>query len=422
MEFTAPSQTPYTRAVRRTIIFGAGASAPFYEPELLTPRLSEHLRRTDMWEAILDRYNALDRGSRIDVDDVLSLILRIAAVNPRMNFEDFIGLLDKICGYNLGYGAQRPALHDLLHYYNAKPTLSATSWADVPFLARHLLTEHLIGAKRSAAYDSLLAHQTKLLRGLADAGELNIYSLNYDEPVPNSTDTLPFITGFETGNFDPASFFSASNVVAYPHGHARFRLTAKGMHYDSDVMRATCDRFDLLLSATMDEPVTTVPHAFAPDFDTFITTGRTKEHSFDHNPFAAYYQRLAIDLPRSDELFIIGYSFGDPHINRFLTNYLLDPRHRVMLITLHKSPIDLLERFKGQEPPAATLRALGFDRIALDPANDGRAKHQGDVDHLNIDEYGTLERAIAMDKRGYGTFLHDQEPALAALANVRMTP
>ena len=57
-----------------------------------------------------------------------------------------------------------------------------------------------------------------------------------------------------------------------------------------------------------------------PDYNHFITTGRTKDSHFYNQPYSTYYTRLAEDLDGADIIFIIGYSFGDEHINQLLSS------------------------------------------------------------------------------------------------------
>lgn len=409
--------------MHRTMIVGAGASAPFYDPPLLTTSITAHLTAMRPWEEIINRYNNLPRSDyEIRHEDVIPLILRIIAVNHRMNFEELIELLDKISGYNVAGSFQHHALHDLLRFYNARPTISNTIWTDVPYLARQLIAEYLLSARAGSEYNDLLAAQTEFLKCLVQGADtLSIYSLNYDEPLPQSVEALGIPNGFLPGGlFHPASFFDAPTVTAYPHGHARFCWTADGMRYYQDVKAATRERFDRLNFPSRDETLTTIDHRFAPDFDTFLTTGRTKEHAFDHDPYAAYYQRLAIDLRRSDELYVLGYSFGDPHINRFTRSHLVDPNHRVLIVDLDGERIDLVERYLHHDRPTLGLRALGYDHIAID-TND-RCTYQDEVDQLNDNGYGTLYPRVILDKRGYATFLRDRNPVLGELATVSTTP
>ncbi len=120
----------------------------------------------------------------------------------------------------------------------------------------------------------------------------------------------------------------AKKVMYFPHGHLKFQFVNNGkVSFWQDSKVADEKRLDSPYS------VFNTHGGFAYNFNTFISTGQTKDDGFNHMPYSAYYQRFAVDIFRSDSLYIIGYSFGDDHINRMLYSFLkLSDRNKIYIV------------------------------------------------------------------------------------------
>ena len=151
----------------------------------------------------------------------------------------------------------------------------------------------------------------------------SIATLNYDSVAFDILQKSPTIdTGFSKkgsrypphSKFDFETFNEHKYVLYWPHGNARlvFSDTNREVYlFDSEVNA---------FNKRMQDPNTSIMsdgnNKF--DFNSFITTGISKDSSLSHPFFATYYSRLAVDLTTSDIIIAIGYSFNDPHIDRFL--------------------------------------------------------------------------------------------------------
>lgn len=89
-----------------------------------------------------------------------------------------------------------------------------------------------------------------------------------------------------------------------------------------------------------------LPGKFAYNYNTFLSTGQTKDDGLNHLPYAIYYQRLAIDLFKSDTVYIIGYSFGDEHINRLLRSFLqLNFQNKIIIVDYYPDTITMMDEY-----------------------------------------------------------------------------
>lgn len=84
---------------------------------------------------------------------------------------------------------------------------------------------------------------------------------------------------------------------------------------------------------TIGSTLLVLPGRFSYNWNTFLSTGQTKDEGLNHLPYAVYYQRLSIDLAKSDTVYVVGYSFGDDHINRLLRSFIkLNLNNKVYIV------------------------------------------------------------------------------------------
>ena len=346
-----------------TVIFGAGASVPFFSPTLNTKYLTDQVHNRSNWERVIAELRAR-RSSDYDmitVDDVMLILYFLAEQHPEYTFEQVCEMLDKFCSYNCDT-RQTTYFSSLIHLFAAlkecMPVHPYHAWTDVPFLYRQIIAETILDLEenhRAAEYKTLIQRQTDFLQYLVDTdkdGSVNLASFNYDECLISSAEVLGFETGFEKPteggdgtSLNVKSFFSKKKVIYFPHGHIRYLMRGdEEMHYYTDAKAANAIRYDGVYPSDKDSIITILPAPFSLNFNTFITSGQAKEDSLNTSPYAYFYQRMAIDILGSDRLIIIGNSLGDEHINRLLFSFgQVKETNKIYVVDHHPDPIDLTQ-------------------------------------------------------------------------------
>ena len=116
-----------------------------------------------------------------------------------------------------------------------------------------------------------------------------------------------------------------------------------------------------------------------------------------------------------DEIVLIGYSFGDNHLNRLFLNFLgIKSSNTVRIVTYHPDPIDMIQdgTTEGSFIHSA-LQAASINNIPLKTPN-GDYKYSRQVEEINRVGYGALAPRLHMYKKGYDQFL--EEFAVVSLA------
>ena len=340
-----------------TILFGAGASFPFYKNHLSTQYLTQQVMLEDNWRKMLDIYNQynVDGYDIPEIDSVLSLLK--SPVCSCLNFEQLAEIVDKIL--SLGYDAipcnnvfNRIAAYLKMHY----PHCSQSQY--IPFMFREIIANAILYSERSERvddYDYLQKLQQDFLRKISDNDEkISVVSLNYDDCIPTSIDQLEcFEYCFDNNQdsyknmLDIKKFFSEDKVIYFPHGHLRFIFNDKeNVSYEANIQIAEDKRWKGIHNqGTL--VITKTP--FCYDFNTFITTGMTKDNALNNMPYAIYYQRLASDFLSSELLILVGYSFNDPHFNRLLKSFLhKNETNKVLIVTKYSEQITLTDEYKDE--------------------------------------------------------------------------
>ena len=334
---------------KTVIIFGAGASIPFFCPPITTDALTCAVQEKTKWKSLLERYIAAmgNEDCVVNWDPILCLIQRARNIKKNLNFEQLIELIDKHSSYaigdsvlvNSGIGIQSKRQHDLLKFFKVDwPLGDGQYWDMVPFLFRQMIAEAIEkwdSLFRSPDYYNLLTKQSEFLSGQLQQGNLSVYTFNYDDVLPQTVpvEKIPLETGFVCDRFNSVKFLQAPSVLAFPHGHARWTQDDCGIRSFSSISAANSWRLDHLSDSGFEKTTCRVDAHGAYDFNTFLTTGQDKEPSFSRNPYCAYYQRLAHDLLYANAVIVAGYSFRDPHIDRLLLNFLdLRPKDNKVLV------------------------------------------------------------------------------------------
>ena len=322
-----------------TIILGAGASIEFVKhPRLTSDTIMKRLIRKVYWHALSNHHPEI----KPDVEQIIQLINKVKYEND--NFENLIDVIDKICtlsnprkysdsllirSVNYISGGRLTKLHD--HPYRI----------NIPFYIRELIAgivnEFNYGLGKNESSQKLIALQREFIRLLLNkCDNVSVHSLNYDDCILTSLEPLGFSTGFDdSGYFQKSEYQSSNKVISYLHGTPHFVPKFKYFSGNSAIVRYYKNSKEALKERwrlSTKHPGLYTDGVVHPDYNHFITTGRTKDIHFYNQPYASYYTRLAEDLDSADIIFIIGYSFGDEHINQLLSSIRWDNYPKSIII------------------------------------------------------------------------------------------
>lgn len=300
--------------------------------------------------------------------------------------------------------------------------LRSSSWDDIPFLFRQMIAEAILDLQvnyQSPDYNTLLFNQRTFIESISKSSyDISLISLNYDETLANSIEGLGFDTCFgesqlpgQFNEIDINKFFNCNKVVYYPHGHVRFRFTDQlNIEYYRNGGSANSRRWEGLDSAMPGANMPITKGKFAYNFNSFITTGQTKDDILNYLPYSVYYQRMAIDLFRSDILFIIGYSFGDEHINRFLKSYLKSGQNKkVIIVDYYDKPITMIDEYQDSGNIILKINNVFGPEWRVFVNSDGQkvAWNEKEIVNLNNSGFGQIFDKVYFYKKGYTQFLKD---------------
>lgn len=322
-----------------TIILGAGASIEFVKhPRLTSDTIMKRLISKEYWHALSNQHPEI----KPDVEQIIQLINKVKYEND--NFENLIDVIDKICtlsnprkysdsllirSVNYISGGRLTKLHD--HPYRI----------NIPFYIRELIAgivnEFNYGLGKNESSQKLIALQREFIRLLLNkCDNVSVHSLNYDDCILTSLEPLGFSTGFDdSGYFQKSEYQSSNKVISYLHGTPHFVPKFKYFSGNSAIVRYYKNSKEALKERwrlSTKHPGLYTDGVVHPDYNHFITTGRTKDIHFYNQPYASYYTRLAEDLDSADIIFIIGYSFGDEHINQLLSSIRWDNYPKSIII------------------------------------------------------------------------------------------
>jgi len=403
---------------RKIIFLGAGASIPFYNPRLSTKYITDAIKDKDKWSEIVSRYTSLMGPSNIiQVDAVVETIESICKLFPNVNFEQIIEFLDKLTSYSFDPTSDTTTFHILLRFFKVHyPSIGFHTWDNVPFLVRQLISEVILDLQtnhKSSDYDTYIQLFQDFLKNVSKDSELNIVTLNYDDTIYQATHGLGFKDGFINGRFDFKEYIGANKVLSFPHGHIRFTLDGEGILYNPNSLEASYLRLKNIASHSREKTEYLISSSFAYNFNTFIATGQQKDSTFDINPYAAYFQKFAHDGLVSDTVYIIGYSFSDPHFNRMLLNFLsIKQTNKIIIVDYLDRDIDLMNEMSDGSGMIDTdnfiyrLWRYLKDTSPLSFSGD-KYEFQSGVDNLNSTGFGEIFERIFLYKKGFDSFLQE---------------
>lgn len=412
----------------KTFLFAAGASVPFFEsPTLNTSYLTEKVKDINEWQRVIDKYVSI-KGQNVVIAPpqfVVDVINKIISYAPDAKFEQIAEVLDKISSYSMDsipsnrmMNLVQCVLMDIMRNPHKWPGIGMQ---EIPFLFREIIAEAILELEsnhKSGDYTQLLEKQKAFIAYAAKDEEASIISTNYDNCVPDSLHGLGFETCFKPVDsrhlmqIDIHSFMNAPRVVYYPHGHLRFHFTDNdNVTYWHDSIMANNERWDGLASTSIGSTLTVTPGKFAYNFNTFITTGQTKDDSFNHLPYAIYYQRMACDIAKSDTVYIIGYSFSDDHFNRLMKSFLkLKDTNKLVIVDYYPDAIGMVDEYMDQNNIISKIcQVFGTEwSVIYDSARQNKLPfNQSEVQKLNKEGFGEIFKNVYFYKKGYYDFLNE---------------
>ena len=412
----------------KTFIFGAGASIPFFKPTLDTAYLTDKVCCRAEWERMYALYSKYDGKNHqlVDIAIILQIIKEIKQAVPTVNFEQIAEIIDKISSWGFDKIPQHNMLNLLIYVLNTSFRPQNTNpfgieWQDVPFLFRQIIAEAILDMEtnhKAEGFESLISKQRNFIDAVCKSDEdISVISLNYDECLLDSLKGLGFEKGFRPKDdynygmqMDIKIFLEAKRVVYFPHGHLRFMFTDNdNVSYFSDSTTANRWRWENIDGALKGTTTTALPGKFASNYNTFISTGQTKDDGLNHLPYSVYYQRLAVDLYKSDTVYIIGYSFGDEHINRLLRSFInRDNENKVIVVDCYANLIDMTDT---SEYSNSTLHKIHYYLgtywyLTYSQAKGMMAANPQDIDNINMRGFGLLFPQVYYYKWGYESFLN----------------
>jgi hypothetical protein len=396
------------------LILGAGASIPFYNPRLSTSHLSTVISEQNRWSNIVTRYTNIMGANvnMVNVQTVLQTLNRIIQAHPQYNFEQIIEIYDKISSFNFDPLPNSKILHDILLLYGATaPIVANHVWDCVPFLFRQIMAEEIANLHilhKVPTYNNLTQLHTNFVSSISNGQSLNIFTLNYDEIILDAIQNLNFTTGFDNqGRFNVNTFLLSPKTISFPHGHSRFSFDDDGILFHINSQTANAHRLNNIGAINRTQTRYLTDSSYSYSFNTFISTGQQKEPTFDVNPYATYYQKFASDCLRANKIYVIGYSFSDPHFNRMLLNFLrISPSNKIVIVDYLPNQISIVAEFMNQGSLIQKIfNQLGVTSIPM---------HRNAVDYLYLQEEQNLNNngfaeiypQIILYKNGYDNFLN----------------
>lgn len=414
-----------------TILFGAGASIPFFDEPLTTTYITKQILAIANWEKVLKKLTKAnnDGYDLIDISEVEPVLCYLSRLDKErsfnLNFEDIAEVLDKLSSYGLDAVPQHNLLNTILSFFEPAITISA-KWKHIPFLLREIIANTIIDMHKGhcvSNYHKMISLQNDFIgRIQGEDNCISLVSLNYDDIVPTSVDTLNEISCHFTDStkrhkntINIKDFFKSKTVAYFPHGNLRFVFTDElNVSYFEDIDQAEKERWNGLFNRGT---TNVVSGSFSYDFNTFITTGKTKDNAFNNMPYSIYYQRLATDFLNSSKIFIIGYSFGDVHLNRLLRSFLYaNNENKVYVIDKYASAVTMIDEYEDNSNIITKIQDVFKPDWYIIFNNERSQKlphNQQEVDKINQEGYGEIFDRIIFYKKGYDRFLNEFDRVLS---------
>ena len=362
----------------------------------------------------------------LDSSTIMLVIESICKLQPTANFEQIAEVIDKISSYGFDKMPMNNMMNLLISVMNTgfrpnNPIPFGVEWCDIPFLLREIIAESILDLQNQykiSDFQQLIDLQHKFIEAVCNIDdEISVMSLNYDDCVYDSLIGLGFEKGFSKidqrylRQISIDKFMHAKKVAYFPHGHLKFQFTDNdNVTFWSDSNQANEERWNGIKGIAVGSTLSVLPGKFAYNYNTFLSTGQTKDDGLNHLPYAIYYQRLAIDLFKSDTVYIIGYSFGDEHINRLLRSFLqLNFQNKIIIVDYYPDTITMMDEYMNPNSIITKINQnFGTEwQIMINQNSDKQPVNPNEIEQLNTRGYGNLFLQVFFYKKGYKEFLNE---------------
>lgn len=391
----------------KLLLFGAGASIPFFKQPLTTTYITNEVMNKRIWETVLNEYWKISNEHIATPHQITKLIKTIKSNFYNSNFEDICEVLDKLALLNWPFDYEdkvvfKETIHSIIKCKVLKNGNKRNYYSYIiPFLYRCVILSIFLNAENnhSQTYKKMINKQMEFIKNYTKTDtKSSIVSLNYDDNLYQSIRKF-FNTGFiEDEKFNNRNFFSvneyfkANKTICFLHGNIRFW----GYRFMNNTIESLSNRIQNIYNLK-DEY--TPYNSFSKSFNITLTTGRDKELTFNEHPYSAYYTKLAVDILDSEEIIIVGYSFNDEHINRLLKNFWSENRIKRIII------VDKIEGLIDSNHPE-NLNGV-IDKIEQVFSTSLNYDNKEEFDKVNTEGYGYLFPKILFYKNGYEAFLNE---------------
>ena len=398
----------------KLLLFGAGASIPFFKQPLTTTYITNEVLNKKIWETILNEYWKISNEHIATPHQITKLIKTIKSNFHNANFEDICEVLDKLALLNWPFDYEDKVVfkETILSIIKCKVLKNGNkrnyySYI-IPFLYRCVILSIFLKAENnhSPTYKKMINKQMEFIETYTKyETKSSIVSLNYDDNLYQSIKGV-FKTGFiEDKNYINRNFFSvndyfkANKTICFLHGNIRFW----GYRFMNNIIEPLCNRIQNMYNIK-DEY--TPYNLSSKSFNITLTTGRDKELTFNEHPYSAYYTKLAVDILESEEILIVGYSFNDEHINRLLKNFWGKNRIKRIII------VDKIEeRIDCNHPENLNGVINKIEQVFSTSLNYDKKE---EIDKVNSEGYGYLFPKILFYKNGYESFLNEFDDVIVS--------
>ncbi|AFG37095.1 hypothetical protein Spiaf_1007 [Spirochaeta africana DSM 8902] len=339
--------------MRYTLILGAGASTPFIgncNHVITTETIIIALTDFNRWNNLINQFTLAYTGGdtsyvfNIDGREITDLI-----VNIKNNIENHFGyvtfdqimhILEPICirFSNDIFGGEYENINEEFVDLSKFSYTNTTSdgWMYVPYICREVICSFI-----NEVYSRRLNKKIYYIRMIRNwiihnnkNDELQFYSFNYDNLLSDSIKKTNIDNCFVNKNFDVDKFWNTENTLCQLHGSVNGYLIGDEYIHENNAKVAQNIRIEKSNSRTVGEQIKIYEKgSVGKHYNTWLVTTLEKIETFAIFPFSVFFQKLSLDIFKSDCIIIIGSSLGDVHINSFIINSIKTQKKKVVIVT-----------------------------------------------------------------------------------------
>lgn len=229
-------------------------------------------------------------------EDIDQQLLTFQNTNPNVYSERFL---------NTAFGEKRLIVHELYYYQLLQHFI---------FLIKEKID--IFEKSEFEKFSDINGRFNHFLNSLKlNNGVIRFYTLNYDD-LPLTVSKIPFFDGYDDSKkIDVNRIVNDNQIDCYYHLHGSFRLNLKGEISDN------YDHCSPQMSFYNNELISTN-----------IISGYNKLDRMMGESYFHFYNKLVDDCYKASQIFIIGYSFGDLHINAAINGAMLSGKAKLICI------------------------------------------------------------------------------------------